>query len=90
LRRRVRSRRHKPSYKSDNRTQIGLIDLMRLIESGLAATPPIRNPQSPNRNSSKEAVVSQLTFPPLPLDRWQPTRDTLAVYARLLGKSGAR
>jgi hypothetical protein len=30
--------------------------------------------------------VSQLTFPPLPLNRWQPTRDTLAVYARLLGK----
>ena len=30
--------------------------------------------------------MSQFTFPPLPLDSWQPTRDTLAVYAQLLGK----
>jgi len=30
--------------------------------------------------------VSQFTFPPLPLDSWQPTRDTLVVYARLQGK----
>jgi hypothetical protein len=30
--------------------------------------------------------LADLTFPPLPLEAWQPTRDSLNNYARVLGK----
>lgn len=30
--------------------------------------------------------MTQLTFPPLPLDSWQPTRDTIQSYAQVIGK----
>lgn len=30
--------------------------------------------------------MTQLTFPPLPLDNWQPTRDTIQSYAQVIGK----
>ena len=31
-------------------------------------------------------MAADLTFPPLPLSAWQPTRDALHTYARILGK----
>ncbi|NHZ71846.1 MAG: hypothetical protein GWP17_02020 [Aquificales bacterium] len=30
--------------------------------------------------------MTPLTFPPLPLDSWQPTRDTIRSYAQIIGK----